>query len=275
MVSSSGSIASSSSQRNGVDTWAPGRARTDQAPKIVLCGAFWLKSTNTRRPRSSFHHAAVHQVGPAPLELPGHRDRGGAHLVGRPAGLEPDVDVDAAVAGRLRQAQDAELVEQRLHLARRLPDHRERRRPASGRGRCAARRRARGRPPVVGHTWKPRQPRLTAHSTWARSAATRASRGRAVRRAHDRRSAASRGGARAPASGRTTPRRRRGGTAAAAPGGRPWRPAGAVADGLVVADQVELGVAPLREEHLVGVGDQQLVPGRLHHDAVVGHEGGR
>ena len=26
-----------------------------------------------------------------------------------------------------------------------------------------------------GHTWKPRQPRLTAHSTWARSAATRAS----------------------------------------------------------------------------------------------------
>ena len=42
MVSASGSIASSSSQFNGVDTCAPGRARTDQAPKIVLCGAFWL-----------------------------------------------------------------------------------------------------------------------------------------------------------------------------------------------------------------------------------------
>ena len=26
----------------------------------------------------------------------------------------------------------------------------------------------------AGHTWKPRHPRLTAHTTWARSAATRA-----------------------------------------------------------------------------------------------------
>ena len=63
MVSSSGWIASSSSHANGVDTWAPGRARTDHAPKIVLWGAFWLKSTNTRRPRSSFHHAAVMRSG--------------------------------------------------------------------------------------------------------------------------------------------------------------------------------------------------------------------
>ena len=42
IVSASGSTLSSSSQPNGVDTCAPGRARTDQAPKIVLCGAFWL-----------------------------------------------------------------------------------------------------------------------------------------------------------------------------------------------------------------------------------------
>ena len=42
VVSTSGRIASSSSQLNGVETCAPGRARTDHAPKIVLCGAFWL-----------------------------------------------------------------------------------------------------------------------------------------------------------------------------------------------------------------------------------------
>ena len=41
---------SSSSHPNGVDTCAPGRARTDHAPKMVLWGAFWLKSTKTRGP---------------------------------------------------------------------------------------------------------------------------------------------------------------------------------------------------------------------------------
>ena len=33
----------------GVETWAPTRGRANQAPKMVLCGAFWLKSMNTRR----------------------------------------------------------------------------------------------------------------------------------------------------------------------------------------------------------------------------------
>ena len=42
IVSSSGWIVSISSHAIGVDTCAPGRARTDQAPKMVLCGAFWL-----------------------------------------------------------------------------------------------------------------------------------------------------------------------------------------------------------------------------------------
>jgi hypothetical protein len=41
-VSSSGSTSPSSSQAIGVETCAPARARTDQAPKTVLCGAFWL-----------------------------------------------------------------------------------------------------------------------------------------------------------------------------------------------------------------------------------------
>ena len=49
--------------QKGVETCAPGRARTDHAPNTVLCGAFWLKSMNTRAPRSSFHHAAVIRSG--------------------------------------------------------------------------------------------------------------------------------------------------------------------------------------------------------------------
>ena len=40
IVSSSGCTPSSSSHRSGVDTCPPTRARTDQAPNTVLCGAF-------------------------------------------------------------------------------------------------------------------------------------------------------------------------------------------------------------------------------------------
>ena len=42
IVSSSGVTSSSSSHAIGADTCAPLRARTDQAPNTVLCGAFWL-----------------------------------------------------------------------------------------------------------------------------------------------------------------------------------------------------------------------------------------
>ena len=59
MVSSSGTTVSTSSHVSGVDTCPPTRGRANQAPKTVLCGAFWLKSTKTRVPRSSFHHLAV------------------------------------------------------------------------------------------------------------------------------------------------------------------------------------------------------------------------
>jgi hypothetical protein len=60
----------SSSQSIGVETCAPGRARTDQAPNTVLCGgAFWLKSMKTRRPRSSFHQAAAIRSPTSPFEL--------------------------------------------------------------------------------------------------------------------------------------------------------------------------------------------------------------
>ena len=64
-VRSSGWIAGNSSQANGVETWAPGRARTHHAPNTVLCGAFWLKSMNTLAPRSSFHHLSVIRSGRA------------------------------------------------------------------------------------------------------------------------------------------------------------------------------------------------------------------
>ena len=63
MVRSSGCTSSTSSQPMGAETCAPTRGRADQAPNTVLWGAFWLKSTNTRRPRSSFHQASVIRSG--------------------------------------------------------------------------------------------------------------------------------------------------------------------------------------------------------------------
>src|SRR5438874_13433584 len=52
------------------------------------------------------------QLGPAALELARGGDRRSPHLVGVPTRLEPDVDVQAAVPGRLRVADDPELVQQ-------------------------------------------------------------------------------------------------------------------------------------------------------------------
>src|SRR6202042_2339606 len=47
MVRSLGTTVSTSSQVSGVETWPPVRGRANHAPKTVLCGAFWLKSTKT------------------------------------------------------------------------------------------------------------------------------------------------------------------------------------------------------------------------------------
>ncbi len=58
-VSERGSTSGTSSQVSGVDTVASGRARALYAPAIVRSRAAWLKSTNTRSPRSSFHQAVV------------------------------------------------------------------------------------------------------------------------------------------------------------------------------------------------------------------------
>ena len=62
-VNSSGITSNSSSHSIGVDTWAPTLARTPQAPNTFLCGAFWLKSTNTLPSRNSFHHWSVIRSG--------------------------------------------------------------------------------------------------------------------------------------------------------------------------------------------------------------------
>ena len=61
------------------------------------------------------------QLGAAPLELARGGDRRRPHLVRVPARLEPDVDVQAAVPGRLRVADHPELVEQAAELAGRGP----------------------------------------------------------------------------------------------------------------------------------------------------------
>src|SRR5581483_6995678 len=58
------------------------------------------------------------QVRPATLELARDGDRRGAHLEGVPARLEPDVDVQPAVSGRLRVAGDPELVQEAAKLVR-------------------------------------------------------------------------------------------------------------------------------------------------------------
>jgi len=88
MLNMSGWTEPSSSQPKGMDTWAPGRARTDQAPNTVLWGAFWLKSMKTRLPRSSFHHAAVHRSG---------RRRSSSRA--RAGGLGPPVDAQFGQEG--------------------------------------------------------------------------------------------------------------------------------------------------------------------------------
>ena len=111
IVNSSGSIVVSSSQPNGVDTWAPDPGRTPHAPNTFLCGAFWLKSMNTRSPRSSFHHLSVIRSG-------WRRASSRADAIAAPRtanesqpGSTPHVDVDALAAGGLGEAEDAELGE--------------------------------------------------------------------------------------------------------------------------------------------------------------------
>ena len=171
MVSSSGWTASSSSHGNGVETVGVGRA-----PKTVLWGAFWLKSMKTRAPRSSFHHAAVSEVGSAPLQLAGHGHGRGPHLVGVPLRLAaarrrggPRLPV---VLGKRREP---ELVEQRLHLGGRPLGPSSKVTPGLGSRSMRSSSACSGSSAVV----RPRRgsrgsPGSPPTATWARSATTRA-----------------------------------------------------------------------------------------------------
>ena len=63
---------------------------------------------------------ARRQAGRAPLDLARERERRPAHLVERPAPLDAHVDVHAARARGLRPADEAEVVQRRVHDARDL-----------------------------------------------------------------------------------------------------------------------------------------------------------
>ena len=67
-----------------------------------------------------------HQIRAAALELAGQGDRRAPDRVAVPAGLEPEIHVDATVAGGLRPRGEPELGEKIPYEERSLPDHRER-----------------------------------------------------------------------------------------------------------------------------------------------------
>ena len=87
-----------------------------------------------------------HQLRPPSLQLAGHRHGRAAHLVRRPARLEPDVDVDAAIASRLRHRAHRRARQTAGGPPAPPPESSQTSRLARGRGRCAARPHAPGRP---------------------------------------------------------------------------------------------------------------------------------
>ncbi len=114
----------------------------------------------------------------------------------------------------------------------------------------------------LGHTWKPRQPRFTAHTMCARSAATSASDVVPFGRAHHRGLEPVGGVLRHPLLEERRP---------VDPVGEPLHEHRApadrahelVLDRAVVVDDVELGLPVLREHDLVGAGDADHPPGHL------------
>ena len=173
MVKASGSTSSSSSQANGVDTCAPGRARTDHAPNTVLWGAFWLKSTKIRCPPFLLPPRRGDQVrgGDAPAPGP-RRPRRLAHRWTTSRACEAHVDVDAPVAGGLGpgNAPRARRDRARAPRLRRLDGPGASSVPGDGSRSMRSSSAWSGSAARLGQTWKPRQPRLTAQTTWARSA---------------------------------------------------------------------------------------------------------
>ena len=160
------------------------------------------------------------------------------------------------ISRRLRVPGDAELVEQGLQLRRRLSHVRE----------VRTRLRIQVEPELVGvaassarygHTWKPRQPWLTAQATCARrrpQAPSRSSRS-ASRRSSSRATSAPTPGC---ASGRRRAHRLPPETAAGAPAARRSFFIERLGESQVVANEVELRLPALGETHLVRGGDPDL-----------------
>ena len=207
------------------------------------------------------------QIGAPALELTGQRDRRGAHLVGVPPRFEAEIDVQALVAARLRMSDDADLVEQRLHLARAFSDHLE----VDPRCRVEVDAQLVGVVEVGGL----RRPHVEAEAAQVHRPHDMGDVGdherlrcRPVRGRHGRG-----GQPLGRALGHTLLEER----LAAGAVGEPLQQHGTTAhrghdgrlDGQVVLDQVELRVAAFLEEHLAGTRQRDLVAGQAEHDRAV------
>ncbi len=221
-----------------------------------------------RSPRCSFHHSSVMRSGSTAGKLTGNGDGAAAQRRSSPnCGSRRDVHVDAAVARGLRVRGDTQ-------SRSAMPSSRAASRASSNATPGCGSRSMRsssawsGSSACAGHTWKPRHPRFTAQMTCARSAITSASEvvpfgvltivglepvgpgfgyplleegraGRAVRKAlHEDRAI-------------------------------PHRAEQRHLDHAVVADEVELRLAPLGEPDLVGARDAYDASGDLDLDAFV------
>ncbi len=121
-VNRSGWLPRTSSQSSGVDTRASGSGRMEYAEATVRSFAFWLKSTNTLSPRSSFHQRAV--ASPGARNSTSRARVSAASRTSRnvPARLDADVDVHATRPRRLRPADQAVVGEHLTHHHRDVDD---------------------------------------------------------------------------------------------------------------------------------------------------------
>ena len=217
-------MSSSSSQSNGVDTCAPGAGPHRPRAEHRLVRRVLVEVDEDPLAALLLPPRVGDDVGSAARELARDRDRGAraprsastAVRAARTRGCRGCRWSSARRGCRARRAAPS------ARARRRAP--RRTRRPGCGSRSMRSSSACSSSAARLGHTWKPRQPRFTAQTMCARSAATSASRRRAVGRAHHRRLEPVGRVLRAPASGRTTSRRRRSGTAAsapAAPGSRP------------------------------------------------------
>ncbi len=127
IVNAAGSSSgTTSSQRSGVETGAPGCGRTEYAEAIVLPSPFWFASIRTPR-RRAFDHCVVASCGCERTIAPATCSANArASVVGR-AAVERNEDVEALAAGGLRERLEPErgeqLADEQRHLDRLPPRH--------------------------------------------------------------------------------------------------------------------------------------------------------